>query len=339
MLIKKEVIMKKFIWFTLPLVLGCLPLKPCIGYDDEEDYKNHQTVAHRFFGKAPQNPETQAILNKFLTEYDSTPEVSPIKLDGLCPRSRILLLRSIGQTIFEKSKAERLKQNEKINSPWLDTEITYFFGNAKCTVRYSPTDTDPGNLTIKNLSYQTLWKRLNNHQNKERSQEIANIFFNGYTKFIPCKQVCLNRDILFFDFEIARNLVGNESDDRMEIVPVASAIINFLELAQENKTYHMRQLFEEPEMEEVVLEEKDPEKYAHESDLEGVEEVCVEWKYRDMGYNPFVSDWGIRESVIKRILTETHKVKEERAKQNIIPETQEQIQRKYYLFFGGSYED
>lgn len=331
--------MNKFIWFTLPLVLGCLPLKPCIGYDGEEDYKNHQTVARLFFGKDPQNPETQAILNKFLTEYDSNFQISPIKLDGLCPRSRILLLRSIARTIFEKSNAKRLKQNEKINSPGSNVEITYFFGNARSVVRYSPADTDPGNLTIDNLDYRILWKGLNNPQNKERSQEIANIFFNGYKQLVPCKQKHLNRVILFFDFEIARNLIGDVSYDSEEIVPVASAIINFLELAKENNTYHMSQLFEEPEMEEVILEGKDPEKYAHESAMEWEEEVCLEWKYKDMGYNPFVSPSWMRKSATKRILTETHKIKEEKAKKNIISETHEQIQRKYYLFFGGSYED
>jgi hypothetical protein len=331
--------MKKFKWFIFVFVLEFLVLMPCKAFDCEEDYKNHQTVSRLFFGKDPQNPQTITILNKFLTEYGSASQISPIKLDELCPRSRILLLRSVAQTIFEKSKTERLNHKGKINSPGLDVEISYFFGNAKIDVTYSPNDTDPGNLTIKNLSYQILWGRLNNHYNKNRSTEIVDIFFNGYTKFTPCKQKHLNQTILFFDLEIARNLIRDNLEDRIEIIPIASAILNFLELAKENLTYHISQLFKKPEIKEVILEKEDPEKYAHDSDMEWEEEVCVEWKYRDMGYNPFVSDWGIRKSATKRILTEIHKTKREKVKQDITPETQEQINKKYYLFFGGSYED
>ncbi|MBY0501869.1 MAG: hypothetical protein K2P93_07710 [Alphaproteobacteria bacterium] len=322
----------QFKWSIFFLIFGLIQLEPGIAYDEEEDYKNHQAASRLFFGKEPQNPVAQTILNKFLTEYNSASPISPIKLDELCPRSRILLLRSIAQTIFEKSK-----HNEKIEAPWSKVVVSYSFGNAQCVVRYSPTGTDPGNLTIDKLDYKTLWNGLNNHQNKERSKEIANIFFNGYKQLIPCKQAHLNKAILFFDFEIARNLVGDNLDDGNRIIPIASAIINFLELAKENSTYQISQLFEEVEMEEIILEEKDFEKYSHESAAEWEEEVSVEWKY--MGYNPFGSDSLMRVLATKRILTESDKVKEERAKPEVISDTLDEILTQYYKFFGGSHED
>ena len=314
-------------------------------YNKDEDYANHTAVSCRFFRRPPKNPATLAILEKFKQEYALSSKVSNIRLDGFCPRSRILLLRSISQTIFKRYQSEKesnmlcsnnsyFKEDRyKTSSPCSKETITYSFGNAKFVVRYSPSETDPGNMLIDNLSCADLWMGLSNSENIERSQEISGFFIKGYKQFLPCQQRHLNRVLIFFDFQIARKLVGDEPYNDNEKIPVASALISFLKLCEKNKAYHIKSLFEKPILEGIILEDQ---RGVDNSD-EDMEEVCSEERYN--GYNLFEGTPWMNEAATKKVLAEYYKSKEKEAETPLASKAQQNILTQYYKFFGGSYED
>lgn len=342
---RKKVHMKKFKGIVF-LIMACFasPVDANL-YDKDEDYANHTEVSCRFFRRAPKNPATRIILEKFQREYAFSPQVSTIKLDELCPRSRILLLRSISQTIFKRYQSEKeskilcrnrsyfKEDRRKTGSTCSKETITYSFGNAKFVVRYSPSETDPGNMLIDDLSCADLWVELNNLENVKRGQEIPSSFIEEYKQWLPCQQLHRNKVFIFFDFEIAHKLVGDEPYNNNEKIPVASALISFLELCEKNNAYHIRSLFEKPTLEDIILEDK-PGVYDSDDDIE---EICSEERYN--GYNPFEGTPWMNEAATKNILVEYHKSKEEEAKRTLAHKTQDDIFIQYYTFFWGSYED
>ncbi len=313
-------------------------------YDDNKDYKNHQKAFNSFFRVEPKYEETVKILNKFKDEYVISPIISDIRLDGLSPRSRILLFRSISQEIFKRYAAEK-KRNilygkysyfhlyDNVTSS--NEVINFSFGSTNFTVRYNPTQMQPGNLVIKGLpKCKDFYQSFNNINNKNYSKKISNLIFEEYKKQTPHEGQAINNVTIFFDFEIARRLIGDIPQNKHDKVPVASAIIAYLELSKEYDEFHIGDLFKVPELiwKDIFFpdtEEEEP--FISESISGGIPTY--------EGFSFFEKEAGIRKSTVKNILAELYHRKEKKDEKTLIDNNVEIAMDKYYDFFGGKEED
>ncbi|MBP6951307.1 MAG: hypothetical protein KBC28_03710 [Alphaproteobacteria bacterium] len=276
----KETFIKIFkgVFFILVWV-GCDPQAYANPYDKDEDYSIHQKVSNLFFKKSPKNPATLEVLKNFQEAYAYSPKGLKINLSELLPRSRILLLTLISQTIFTRYKSEKAfnqlynecsyfkKDEQNSQSTCSKEDIVYSFGNTEFVVRYKPNEMDPGNLEIfsvlhkpskknsydletelNHLNCESIWKGLVNPSNVDRSQEISRYFIKGYKQGIPCEQDHFNRVFIFFDFQMARWSTRNISSSEGKEIPIASAIINYLKLSREYAKYQLHYLFEKPKV-------------------------------------------------------------------------------------------
>lgn len=347
----KETFIKIFkgVFFILVWV-GCDPQAYANPYGKDEDYAIHQKVSNLFFRKAPKNPSTLKVLEKFQEEYAISPEVSKIKLDEFSPRSRILLLRSITQTIFTRYEREKKfkklysqysyfkKEEQNQQVAFSKEDIAYSFGNTEFVVRYKPNESDPGNLEIftvrhksgeknpnhlaieiNNLNCENFWKGLINADNVNRSKEISGFFINGYKQCLPCKQDHLNKVFIFFDFQIARWSTRNISSHEDNEIPIASAIINYLKLSRKYVEYQLHYLFEKPKVkfkEPKLVRNNIDNTNSQELSIEeiGVEEVYAEEIRVYDGYNPFEGASWMGEAATRNILTKAYQRKVGRSK-------------------------
>jgi hypothetical protein len=316
-------------------------------YDSDTEYAKHQYVHERFFRRMTQNPSVRKVIDTFKAEVAKKGQLTPINLDGMSSRTRIILIRELiaaanGQTLT----------------------IPFQLNNNQFNIKLEPTNDQPGaGIMSKIGTYRDeVYPVIFSYKEKVQSRFAKKLstarrapddeheeFELDYHPAIlhpklseGGKDVDLEMLDILLDFEVARRLIGDRQEEAnchavttntsnaltspikgsktqyavaFDSVPVGSALVGILKLSQlpidDENFIPLESFF----LANKKLKIKD-------------------WTFPYGDYNAFEgsANHGHREKATKRIIRKLRGG--DRAK----PSTKEDIHREYLEIFGGASE-
>ena len=200
-------------------------------YDSEADCREHLSAQKHFFKRHSRSMRAQRLIRQFQREYTAYQALTPINLEGLSSRGRIILFRTISEIVREKMGDERYFEEEEYASV-SKVDIPFRFGKLSFALRYKPTfnqwnrSSQPGNFWSDALSkYKDIHPTLARLPEK-RKRRYAQDLYTNRTRKKASGNLEIDRDTMLLELEIARRL-SNATD--IHPIPVASAISRWVE--------------------------------------------------------------------------------------------------------------
>lgn len=333
------------------------------GYSSDTEYARHQKVHERFFRRTTKNETAKAAITIFKGEVTSASNLSPIDLDGLSSRTRIIMFRQLIAAALEIKKIDISNTDGKTTV----LSIPLKFHGKEFALDLFPTSDQPGNgiLTCIGSYEKEVHPVIESYKEKAQAKFSKKLtkartaqHTPGQQDYHPAipnpnleedgKKVNLEALNLLLDFEVARRLIGSQTEEnaahvvvkgatamtspikqakneyavRFDSVPVASSIVGLLKLPQQSKTDGTY---------EVPLE----------SFFDGAIVEIAGKTFRNGKYNAFEGSAGNPQyfnNPPHRALATKKIIRKLRGGEQATPSTKEQIHQEYLTYFGGASE-
>jgi hypothetical protein len=184
------------------------------GYDSEEEYKRHQEVGERFFRRLTRHTEARTRIQAFKGQAANEKPFSPVVLDGLSSRTRILLMREL--TTYATA--------HKIPS------IPFQYQEKTFNIKLEPSLRQPGSGIMTGIgSYSDIYAFLDacdEDQLKEIAEDLLSArkekpYHQSSLDTYERKEIGDNLDLnllnMLLDFEVARRFQGRADDEKQSL--------------------------------------------------------------------------------------------------------------------------